>query len=307
MNHPKVSVIIPVYNTAPYLCDAIESILNQSLKEIEVIIVNDGSTDGSEAIVRKYAALDARIKLIEQPNKGLSEARNAGMSYVTGEYLYYMDSDDQLAYECLQMCYDCCKAKDLDFVCFDAEPIQPEMAPYMQNYSRTQLIKADETYNGVTLFNCLVESGGFRPSVWLVFARVSMVRKWFTEFYPGILHEDHLYSVPLFLFSKRVSYLPHPFFKRRVRPDSIMGQPFTSRNIEGYKVTTQGLLELIQTYPEFTPSVRLYLQQMLNAVVWKAHELPLKDKINFFYWLIRKRLIKSIALRNMAVLWLKKS
>ncbi|MGL4852006.1 MAG: glycosyltransferase family 2 protein [Phocaeicola sp.] len=306
MKQPKVSVIIPVYNTAPYLCNAVESILKQSLKEIEIIIVNDGSTDESGEIVRKYAATDNRIKLIEQANKGLSEARNAGMPYVTGEFLYYMDSDDQLESQCLQSCYDYCKAEGLDFVCFDAEALQSEMAPYMQDYNRSHLIKSEQVYKGGDLFQRLVKNGGFRASVWLIFSRVSMVNSCFSGFYPGVLHEDHLYSVPLFLFSKRVGYIAHAFFKRRVRSDSIMGKRFTNRNIEGYKVVIQGLFKLTHTYPEYATSVKLYLQQMLNAVVWQAHELPFKDKIDFASWLIKSRLVKNITLRNMAVLWLKK-
>ncbi|MGL5272761.1 MAG: glycosyltransferase family 2 protein [Phocaeicola sp.] len=307
MSQPKVSVIIPVYNTAPYLCSAVDSILNQSLKEIEIIIVNDGSTDESGDILQKYAIADNRIKLIEQSNKGLSEARNAGMPYVTGEYLYYMDSDDELDLNCLQMCYDCCKRGELDFVCFDAQPLHSEMAPYAQNYDRSKILKPGQIYGGEELFNLLLDKGGFRPAAWLLFTRVSFLKSHFKGFYPGILHEDHLFSVPLYLFSKRAGYLPHSFFKRRIRPESIMGQRFSKRNIKGYVTTSEELFKLAISFPQFKVAIHLYLKQMLNAVVWEAHKLPWCDKFSFFGWLLKSRFIMNITLRNLAVFWLKRS
>ena len=93
---PKVSVIIPVYNTEKYVRQAVESIRQQTLKDIEIIIVNDGSTDGSMTILEELAAQDERIKLFSQENQGLSVTRNVGLSHSTGEYVYFMDSDDLL-------------------------------------------------------------------------------------------------------------------------------------------------------------------------------------------------------------------
>ena len=93
MHSPKVSVIIPVYNTAPYLHEALSSITRQTLQELEIIIVNDGSTDGSGEIIREVAETDGRIKVFEQENQGQSVARNVGLEQATGEYIYFMDSD----------------------------------------------------------------------------------------------------------------------------------------------------------------------------------------------------------------------
>ena len=92
----KVSVILPVYNVAPYLDEAFTSLLNQTLQEIEIIAVNDGATDNSQEYIDKYLAIDSRITCIKQINQGLSGARNTGMKYIQGEYVYFMDSDDIL-------------------------------------------------------------------------------------------------------------------------------------------------------------------------------------------------------------------
>ena len=92
-----VSIIVPVYNVALYLPEALDSIVNQTYKDLEIIIVDDGSTDDSAAICEKYAASDSRIKLIHQANKGLSGARNTGLQHATGDFVSFIDSDDSLS------------------------------------------------------------------------------------------------------------------------------------------------------------------------------------------------------------------
>lgn len=98
----KVSVIIPVYNVEPYLKQCMDSVVGQTLKDIEIICVDDGSTDNSLDILREYAAEDSRIQIIEQKNAGAGAARNNGMRYATGKYLSFLDSDDFLNRECLK-------------------------------------------------------------------------------------------------------------------------------------------------------------------------------------------------------------
>ena len=92
-----VSVIVPVYNVSPYLREALDSVINQTYNELEIIIVDDGSTDGSCAICEEYAASDTRIKLIHQENRGLSGARNTGLECATGDFVAFVDSDDSIS------------------------------------------------------------------------------------------------------------------------------------------------------------------------------------------------------------------
>lgn len=101
----KVSVIIPVYNTATYLHSALDSICNQTLKDLEIILINDGSTDNSQYIIEKYARKDNRIKYLIQPNQRQGVARNNGLQLATGQYIYFMDSDDILDIDALRQCY----------------------------------------------------------------------------------------------------------------------------------------------------------------------------------------------------------
>ena len=104
MDKELISVIIPVYNVEKFLPYSLESVINQTYKNLEIIIINDGSTDGSKAICEQYAKNDKRIKLLSQKNQGLSAARNAGLNIVTGKYIGFVDSDDVISlefYECL--------------------------------------------------------------------------------------------------------------------------------------------------------------------------------------------------------------
>ncbi|MGL6105767.1 glycosyltransferase family 2 protein [Romboutsia sp.] len=94
MNNKKISVIVPVYNVEKYLERCLNSLLNQTYKNLEIILINDGSTDSSEEIRKKYSKQDEKIKFISQENKGIAETRNVGIKNSTGEYIAFLDSDD---------------------------------------------------------------------------------------------------------------------------------------------------------------------------------------------------------------------
>lgn len=98
----KVSVIIPVYNVEKYLESCLESIKSQTFTDYELILINDGSTDESVAIMRRYAKTDARIRIISQSNRGVSAARNLGLSVAEGEYVLFVDSDDTILPDALE-------------------------------------------------------------------------------------------------------------------------------------------------------------------------------------------------------------
>lgn len=118
INPPKVSVIVAVYNVEKYLEKSINSILQQTFKEIEIILVDDGSTDSSGSICDRYALLDNRIIVIHKENQGLGSARNAGLESCSGEYIYFMDSDDWIESTLIEDNYKLAKTKNYDIVIF---------------------------------------------------------------------------------------------------------------------------------------------------------------------------------------------
>lgn len=118
---PKVSIIVPIYNCEKYLDEAIESLLNQSIRECEFILVNDGSTDKSLEIANKYKSLDSRVKVIDKINQGVSVARNSGVEVAEGQYIGFIDGDDWIDPNMYKTLYDVATKNSLDLVISDFE------------------------------------------------------------------------------------------------------------------------------------------------------------------------------------------
>ena len=102
----KISVIIPIFNAEKYISDCLESIINQTLKDIEIILINDGSNDKTEQIIKEYAKKDKRIIILKQKNKGAGAARNRGIQISKGEYISFIDSDDMFHFKTLEISYE---------------------------------------------------------------------------------------------------------------------------------------------------------------------------------------------------------
>lgn len=112
----KVTVIIPIYNVEKYLKEAVESVINQTYANVEIILVDDGATDNSGIMCDEFAKKDSRIKVIHKKNGGLSDARNAGLDIATGKYIMFLDSDDFLELDAVEKMYREIKEKDADYV-----------------------------------------------------------------------------------------------------------------------------------------------------------------------------------------------
>jgi glycosyltransferase involved in cell wall biosynthesis len=307
-NKIKVSVIVPVYNTEAYVQEAIESICRQTLRELEVIVVDDGSTDHSLEVVHRLAEADPRLHVYTQENQGLSVTRNTGLGHARGKYVYFMDSDDWLEAEALEQCYHACEKLRLDFVIFDAQSFAdsgPTAEMPTLSY-RHSVLPPGEVTTGTTLFDAQLRAEAFTPSACLSFLRRSFLEEERLRFYPGILHEDQLFSATLYLTAQRVACIPSAFFHRRMRPDSIMTRHFSRRNLHGYLTVTEEVLKLRTGLPSpgAKKTVDRYLRQMLNAVAWQAHVLPTKQR----YWLaalLSQRYRRYVSARNLLVLLFK--
>ena len=260
MNNPKVSVVIPVYNTEAYVEQTLRSIMGQTLRDIELIVINDGSTDGSLSALELIATGEGRIRLYTQPNKGLSETRNAGIDRARGEFIYFMDSDDLLEPDALERCYERCQSDRLDFVFFDAESFGAAASDAAWFDYRRAKYFGTEVCDGTDLLRRMLALHCYRASACLSFIRTAYLRGLGLRFYPGILHEDELFTPQLYLGASRAGGIERSFFKRRIHGDSIMGRGFSRRNLEGY--TT--VLQLIRTLTT----------QILHPVMCNAWALP---------------------------------
>lgn len=299
----KISVILPIYNVAPYLDEAFQSILIQTLSDIEIIAVNDGSTDNSQEIIERYAAQDSRIVAIQQENQGLSGARNTALERATGEYIYMMDSDDIISDpDALRISYEYAKKNKADFIFFDGERFLDGGESGISTIKRTHLVEESKKYDGNYLLNLMLDKQNHNSAVWLLLINHNYMNSIGLKFYPGIIHEDELFTTILTLSSNSIYCLKRSFVNHRVRSSSIMGQRYTKRNINCYLTVADELLRFRQT-----PIIHKFLQYTLSKVFYTGHQIPLKEKPAIFWRTIQSGYLKYIGFKSSLIFWLKQS
>lgn len=215
----KVSVIIPVYNVEEYLKECLDSVIHQTFTDIEIICVNDGSTDNSLAILQEYADCDNRIKIINKQNGGLSSARNEGLKYVTGELCYFLDSDDYIKTNLFEYAVKIFDKYDIDYLCFGTEP-------FLENDDISQDYKDLEQYLKIKYTGlkevdyCVGRDTNIH--VWNKIYKTEHIKQYNLNFINGLLYED-IYFVWYYLFtSKNAYFTPYKFHNYRLRKGSIM-------------------------------------------------------------------------------------
>lgn len=299
----KVSVIIPIYNVAPYLDATFQSVINQSLKDIEIIAVNDGSTDDSESIIQKYKQQDPRIISLYQENQGQSVARNTALQHATGQYIYMMDSDDLLANpDALQICYDYAEKNKADFIFFDGESFSDgEALRYSWNTKRTHLVEENKQYDGEFLLNLMLDTQKHNCVVWLLLINHEYLDRIGLRFYPGIIHEDELFTTILTLKSDSIYCLKQQsFIKHRIRSASTMGLRYTKRNMDCYLTVIDELFKF-----QNSPIIRRFAQYTLSRVFYTGHQIPFNEKFSVFWRAMRSGYLKYIGIKSSMVFWFK--
>ena len=291
----KVSVILPIYNVAPYLEEAFDSILCQSLKDIEIIAVNDGSTDNSQEIIEKYKQKDTRIISFSQKNQGQSVARNLALQHARGEYVYMMDSDDVLSsIDALQTCYDYAKKNEAEIVFFDREQFTENHVSFTVQLHSTQYAEENKKYGGEDLLNMLLDTSSYNCVVWLLLINRQHLIHTGQCFYPGIIHEDELFTTELMLNSSSIYCLKQTYVKHRIRSMSTVGRKFTRRNMDCYLTVADELLRFSQK-----PIIHKYLRYTLSKVFYTGHLIPYKDKPVVLWRAMKSGYMKYIELKSL--------
>lgn len=221
----KFSIIIPIYNVEQYLCDCLDSVLNQSFSDWEAICVNDGSTDGSAAILEEYVVKDKHFKIVTQPNGGLSSARNRGMEMAKGDYIVFLDSDDWLELGALETL-----AKNLDgedMICFSGRRYFEDEKDYRQsdNLNERSYFSGMEYYDENALQS---RDFAFVCVVLRAYRRDFLVHNHLL-FKQGIYHEDNLFTPIACYFAQKVKQINNCLYDYRVRANSIMTTNNTKR------------------------------------------------------------------------------
>ena len=237
---PFVSVIIPVYNTEEYLEEAMGSVVDQTLKNIEIICIDDGSTDNSSAILDRWAKSDERITVISQENKGLSAARNAGFDIARGEYVYYMDSDDILVLSALEELYRECKENDLEVICFNAEVMID--SDYRSHYIRNGAYPG--LYRGIDLLFELFTQGEWFTPVWIQMYKREYLHEKSVSFMEGVIYEDGPYTFESIVRAQRTGYCSKTLYRKRIREGSITRLQVGVKNVVDYYLGYQKIISV---------------------------------------------------------------
>ena len=244
----KVSVIIPLYNTQTYIGKCIESCVNQTLKEIEIIVINDGSTDRSPDIVKEYAEKNNNIFMHSIENCGLSIARNTGLAMARGKYIYFLDSDDWINEDCLEILYTQAEKYDLELVTFDSKNVgEVDLYSSMVGViSRFDIINAARIYTGREFVEEYQDKLVIVEAVWVFFIRRSFLKANEIEFLPHVIYEDHKFHFELLMSANRMMYLPKELHKRTCHADSIMTSGLSDRKFISIYETALAILCAIE-------------------------------------------------------------
>ncbi len=278
---PKVSVIIPVYNAEKYLRQCLDSVVNQTLQDIEIICVDDGSTDSSAQILAEYKEKDTRVKLLSQENQGQSVARNNALDIAMGRYVVFLDSDDLFIDNTLEELFILAEQKSVDIIGFNAFPLfenkslEMRFQSWKTYYARKQII--NEPVSGLAAMDILTQSSEYRASACLLFINHDFLEKNKVRFYEGIIHEDNLFTFQCFITARSVMQVASQYYGRRVRENSTMTQKESVKNLRGYFLCMINMVRLVknvQMNADEEEAVRRNIASIWDAVQRLRKDLP---------------------------------
>lgn len=283
----KVSVVITAYNIEDYIKRCIESTINQSFKDIEIIVTNDGSTDHTLDIITDYARQDSRIKIVTQENKGIADAREAGYHAATGKYLIFIDGDDWLELDALQKLYDRAEETSADVVLFHVYKTFDDHRSILKSFTEDDEI-LKQPLKGFLL-------GGATPSIWCkLFRREFMVLN-NVESPRGIsFGEDFALVVSIFVHAPKVAKLDAVLYNYYQRESSITHQKKSTvlQLIKAINFIQNLLIKegIYETYREEFERIAYY-HLFIHRVLWST------EHTNIEYQLYRQFKDKKINIK----------
>ncbi|MCL2663665.1 MAG: glycosyltransferase [Oscillospiraceae bacterium] len=271
----KVSVIIPVYNAEKYLRDCLDSIINQTLCEIEIICINDGSTDKSLSILDEYASHDERVLVFTQENSGTSSSYNEGLFRAKGKYIYIIDNDDMLDAVALEELYDLSEQESLDILFFDAKILYDmdgsDLEKCRRSFPEDYYIRKHNysTSDGLTLYTSMMAANEFRVPPTMYLQSAKHVKTHGLCFKNDLSPGDELYTFQCTVKAARAAHLGKPFFTRRLRRDSITIMHRGFQRFHAYLYTFMYMLSYV-SQKQLPPDVQ---QQMVTGMLTFRHSI----------------------------------
>ncbi|MFV8772811.1 glycosyltransferase [Aerococcus urinaeequi] len=262
-----ISVVLPVYNVEKYIGECLDSLVNQTLdlESFEIIAINDGSTDNSLKILEKYKTKLPNLRIYSQENKGLSEARNKGINVSKGEYIYFLDSDDCISKNALELIKKHTINSELDLLFFGGKSFYDgDNNKAIKTDEFKKKGKYDAIMTGEDAFIKLLESRDYTSSVCLYVIRREFVVNNSLFFVPGILHEDELFTYLALLKSNYVYVINDELFLRRIRNNSIMTSENYEKSFNGIYYT---LVEMLKYRNSLQLNEHMKLKQFIDLKI----------------------------------------
>lgn len=238
MSKPLISVVIPIYNVEQYLNACVDSVVNQTYSNLEIILIDDGSPDNCPEICDEYAKHDSRIKVIHQKNGGLSAARNAGIDFAHGEFLTFIDSDDFVVRNYVELLYK-------GIVEFDADISIASFYTFTKE-NELAISYSELSFTEVTREECFKRYGAIKADLSMPF--ISACNKLYKRdlfssirFSIGKLYEDAFSTYKLLDDAKKIVFTSTYLYFYRLNPQSILGQSFKEKHLEMVEAFCSGM------------------------------------------------------------------
>lgn len=282
-----ISVIVPIYNVEEYLPTCIESILNQTYKDLEILLIDDGSTDSSGKICDEYAKQDGRCIVIHQLNKGLSEARNTGLNHVKGEYISFIDGDDYIHPQMFEILYEALHKGNYDFsMTLYKEVHNKQQTQLISTYSSNEIFQDQliyGLYNKSSKTNNIYREMNFHV-VWNKLYRKRLINN---TYFMQTSAEDTVFNTSIFLKCKRVIVINKALYYWVQRNTSITHQRINSTFINRILSYNQCLNNTPSQYPQYRGAiiekiykVFLYVRLYAKNTPYQTQAISLINKIH---------------------------
>ncbi|MDR9365941.1 MAG: glycosyltransferase family 2 protein [Balneolaceae bacterium] len=285
--YPLISVIIPAYNVEDYIEEAVNSVLNQSFKRIELIAVNDGSTDRTGEILESFRENDQRVHVIHQKNKGVSAARNIGLKQAKGTYIHFLDGDDKLSKKTYSYVYSQYKKHNCDIIGFSMEAFQ-ENKPNEKVKQFGKKPNYDKPVKGEFHFSTLIERGTITSVIFLYVFKKEYLNKHQLFFQEGFIHEDEMFIVPALCLANSVITTEDVLLHHREHEDSFTSK---KRGIESAKSSFHASklhLNFLKKYQhQLSEKTILYIQNRSNKLIHLALKVlyRMRNEENSTLWI----------------------
>ncbi|MED4230140.1 glycosyltransferase family 2 protein [Priestia megaterium] len=255
---PDVSVIVPIYNVEELLPKCLRSIINQSLKNIEIILVNDGSTDSSGNICERFAEKDNRIKIIHKKNGGLSDARNAGLDIATGRYIGFVDSDDYIHKDMYKILLEAIVSHECDIAEGGYKEVYAD-----EVISQESILVSEKIYEKKSALVSAIVDHHCRTYVWNKLYKRELWKD--IRFPYGKLFEDTFTTYKVINQSSKIIKLDRTLYYYYQRENSIVNSKFTVRKLDQHEALDEMMQFIEEEYHEFAPITCIkYFSQSLN-------------------------------------------